>query len=121
MKHIVLFALGILVFSCGKKEETSLPIVGPITESVYASGVLKTADQYQAYVTVNGIISQLLVKEGDSVQVGTPLVAITNETQRFAAENANIAANFNDFSANSGKLDEAKLVIESAKNKFRVD
>ncbi|MEN9702803.1 MAG: hypothetical protein RLZZ209_228 [Bacteroidota bacterium] len=121
MKHIVLFALGILVFSCGKKEETSLPIVGPITESVYASGVLKTADQYQAYVTVNGIISQLLVKEGDSVQVGTPLIAITNETQRFAAENANIAANFNDFSANSGKLDEAKLVIESAKNKFRVD
>jgi len=85
MKHIVLFALGIFVFSCGKKEETSLPIVGPITESVYASGVLKTADQYQAYVTVNGIISQLLVKEGDSVQVGTPLVAITNETQRFAA------------------------------------
>jgi HlyD family secretion protein len=121
MKHLVLFALGILVFSCGKKQETSLPTVGPITESVYASGVLKTADQYQAYVTVNGIISQLLVKEGDSVQVGTPLVAITNETQRFAAENANIAANFNDFSANSGKLDEAKLVIESAKNKFRVD
>jgi RND family efflux transporter MFP subunit len=121
MKHLVLFALGILVFSCGKKQETSLPTVGPITESVYASGVLKTADQYQAYVTVNGIISQLLVKEGDSVQVGTPLVAITNETQRFAAENANIAANFNDFSANAGKLDEAKLVIESAKNKFRVD
>jgi hypothetical protein len=43
MKNFVLFALGIFVFSCGKKQETSLPIVGPITESVYASGVLKTA------------------------------------------------------------------------------
>jgi RND family efflux transporter MFP subunit len=110
-----------MLFSCGKKQETSLPSLGPITESIYASGVLKTADQYQAYVTVNGIISQILVKEGDSVHIGSPLVSITNETQRFAAENASLAANFNDFSANSGKLDEAKLVIESAKNKFKLD
>ncbi len=121
MKQLVLFAIGIMLFSCGKKQETSLPTLGPITESIYASGVLKTADQYQAYVTVNGIISQILVKEGDSVHVGSPLVSITNETQRFAAENASLAANFNDFSANSGKLDEAKLVIESAKNKFKLD
>jgi RND family efflux transporter MFP subunit len=121
MKQLVLFAVGIMLFSCGKKQETSLPSLGPITESIYASGVLKTADQYQAYVTVNGIISQILVKEGDSVHVGSPLVSITNETQRFAAENASLAANFNDFSANSGKLDEAKLVIESAKNKFKLD
>jgi RND family efflux transporter MFP subunit len=121
MKKLVLFTVGIMLFSCGKKQETSLPSLGPITESIYASGVLKTADQYQAYVTVNGIISQILVKEGDSVHVGSPLVSITNETQRFAAENASLAANFNDFSANSGKLDEAKLVIESAKNKFKLD
>lgn len=121
MKQLVLFAVGIMLFSCGKKQETSLPSLGNITESIYASGVLKTADQYQAYVTVNGIISQILVKEGDSVHVGSPLVSITNETQRFAAENASLAANFNDFSANSGKLDEAKLVIESAKNKFKLD
>lgn len=121
MKQLVLLAVGIMLFSCGKKQETSLPSLGNITESIYASGVLKTADQYQAYVTVNGIISQILVKEGDSVHVGSPLVSITNETQRFAAENASLAANFNDFSANSGKLDEAKLVIESAKNKFKLD
>lgn len=121
MKQLVLFAVGIMLFSCGKKQETSLPSLGNITESIYASGVLKTADQYQAYVTVNGIINQILVKEGDSVHVGSPLVSITNETQRFAAENASLAANFNDFSANSGKLDEAKLVIESAKNKFKLD
>ena len=121
MKKLVLFAVGIMLFSCGKKQETSLPSLGPITESIYASGVLKTADQYQAYVTVNGIISQIIVKEGDSVHIGSPLVSITNETQRFAAENASLAANFNDFSANSGKLDEAKLVIESAKNKFKLD
>jgi RND family efflux transporter MFP subunit len=121
MKHVVLFAVGVLLYSCKSKQETSLPTVGPITESIYASGVLKTADQYQAFVTVNGIISEILVQEGDSVQVGSPLLKITNETQRYGAENAELAANFNDFSANQGKLEDAKLLIETAKNKFRVD
>ena len=121
MKHIVLFAIGIFLIACGKKQETSLPTVGPITESIYASGVLKTTDQYQAFVTVNGIVNEVLVQEGDSVHIGSPLLTITNETQRFSAENAALAANFNDLSANQGKLDEAKLVIETAKNKFRVD
>lgn len=121
MKNLVLYAIGILLLSCGKKQETSLPTVGTITESIYASGVLKTADQYQAFVTVNGIISKILVNEGDSVQVGSPLVLVTNETQRYAAENASLAADFNDLTANTGKLDEAKLVIESAKNKFKLD
>lgn len=121
MKQVVIFAIGILLFSCGKKQETSLPSVGPITESIYASGVLKTTDQYQAFVTVNGIVNEILVQEGDSVHIGSPLLTITNEAQRFSAENAALAANFNDLSANQGKLDEAKLVIETAKNKFRVD
>lgn len=121
MKNIVLFAIGIFLIACGKKPETSLPAVGPITESIYASGVLKTTDQYQAFVTVNGIVNEVLVQEGDSVHIGSPLLTITNETQRFNAENAALAANFNDLSANQGKLDEAKLVIETAKNKFRVD
>jgi HlyD family secretion protein len=121
MKHLVLFTIGILLLACGKKQETSFPTVGPITESIYASGVLKAADQYQAFVAVNGIVNELLVQEGDSVHVGSPLVRITNETQRYNAENAALAANFNDFSANQGKLEDAKLGIESAKNKFRVD
>ena len=121
MKHVVIFAIGILLISCGKKQETSLPTLGPITESIYASGVLKTTDQYQAFVTVNGIVNEILVQEGDSVHIGSPLLTITNETQRFSAENAALAANFNDMSANQGKLDEAKLMIETAKNKFRVD
>jgi multidrug efflux pump subunit AcrA (membrane-fusion protein) len=121
MKQIVIFALGVLLYSCRSKQETSFPTEGPITESIYASGVLKTSDQYQAFVTVNGIISELLVQEGDSVHVGSPLLTITNETQRFGAENAELAANFNDFSANQGKLEDAKLLIETAKNKFRVD
>lgn len=121
MKHVVLFALGILIISCENKQETSFPTLGPITESIYASGVLKTSDQYQAFVTVNGIINALLVQEGDSVHIGTPLLTITNETQRFGAENAALAVNFNDYSANQGKLDDAKLLIETAKNKLHVD
>ena len=66
----------LLLIACGKKEETILPTEGPITESIYASGILKSQDQYQAFVTVNGIIEHILVKEGDVVQKGTVLLQI---------------------------------------------
>lgn len=121
MKQLLFLALGTFLFSCGKKQETSFPTLGTITESIYASGVVKTADQYQAFVTVNGIIDEVLVKEGDSVQAGSTLVTISNQLQKYGAENATIAANFNDIAANQGKLDDSKLLIETAKNKFRVD
>jgi HlyD family secretion protein len=121
MKHLVLLALSTLLFSCGTKQKTSFPTSGTITESIYASGVIKTSDQYQAFVTVNGIVDEILIKEGDSVQVGSPLITITNQLQKYSAENAAIAANFNDLAANQGKLEDSKLLIESAKNKFRVD
>jgi hypothetical protein len=51
---ILLFLIGL--FSCSKKQETTQPIVASITESVYASGILKSKDQYQVFANVNGII-----------------------------------------------------------------
>ena len=121
MKKYYLVGFFLLLIACGKKEETILPTEGPITESIYASGILKSQDQYQAFVTVNGIIEHILVKEGDVVRVGQPILQLSNETQKMSTENAQIAANFADKAANQGKLNEAQNVIETSFQKFKLD
>lgn len=117
---LILFVIGLL-FSCGKKTETIKPTEASITESIYASGIIKSKDQYQAFATVNGIVEQIFVTEGDSVKKGDPILLISNEAQRLNKENAELAAQFADYNANQGKLNEAKQFVELSKNKMKND
>lgn len=93
----------------------------PIMESVYASGILKSKDQYQAFVSVNGIIKHIFVKEGDTVKQGEPILSVLNETQRLNKENAELAYAFNNLNANRGKLDEARMFMQLSKDKMEND
>jgi multidrug efflux pump subunit AcrA (membrane-fusion protein) len=58
----------LFVFSCKSKEEKIRPIEEKITESVYASGVVKSKNQYQAFAAVNGLVAEVFVTEGDLVK-----------------------------------------------------
>jgi HlyD family secretion protein len=111
----------LLLFSCGGKVETLRPITAKISESIYASGTIKSKNQYQAFATVNGIIEKVYVSEGDTVNSGQNILLISNETQRLNRENAQLSASFSDAQANQGKLNEAKLFAELAKNKMKND
>ena len=117
---LLIFA-GICLFACSKKEESISPTSGNITESIYASGIIKSADQYQAFVSVSGIIEEIYVKEGQQVRIGTPLLRVSNETQKYNLENAQLAANFNDVANNQGKLTEAEAIVQTAKAKLKLD
>ena len=120
--NIALIFIGLwLLMSCSKKEESISPSTGSITESIYASGTIKSADQYQAFVSVSGIIEEIYVQEGQEVRVGTPLLRISNETQKFNLENAKLTANFNDQANNQGKLVEAEAFVQTSKAKLKLD
>ncbi len=110
-----------LLASCKDKTEKTKPDVGPITESIYASGTIKSKDQYQAFATVNGIIEKIYVTEGDTVKKGDAILLISNEAQKLSKENAELAARFADYNANQGKLNEAKQFVELAKSKMKND
>ncbi len=110
-----------LLWACSKKEESISPTTGNITESVYASGTIKSANQYQAFVAVSGIIEEIYVQEGQEVEVGTPLLRVSNETQKFNLENAKLSANFNDQANNQGKLVEAEAIAQTSKSKLKLD
>ncbi|MFA6945554.1 MAG: efflux RND transporter periplasmic adaptor subunit [Pedobacter sp.] len=117
----ILFFLSIVLFSCGNTVEKIKPSLEPISQSVYASGILKSKDQYQAYASVSGIVDQVFVVEGDTIKKGDPILTVSNKVQKLNAENARIAADFNELSANQGKLNEAAALIEFSGNKMRND
>lgn len=119
--NISIFFLLIALISCKKKVEKIHPSIENISESVYASGSLKSKNQYQVFANVNGIIQNILVSEGDTVTEGTPLLTISNETSKLNTENAKLAANFSDYNANSAKLNELKINIDLAKSKMLND
>lgn len=122
MYRILVFALVIFhLASCKGKVETIQPTSESITESIYASGLIKSKNQYQAYAMVNGIVEEIYLNEGDTVKKGTPILLISNKTQQLNKENAQLVAAFSDFNANQGKLNEAKLFIDLAASKMRSD
>ena len=120
MKHFLIIPLFILLLtSCKNKQEKTQPIIENISESVYASGIVKSKNQYQVYANINGIIQEKLANEGDLVKVGTPIIRVLNESSKLSAENAQLAANLAN--ANQDKLNELKANIELAKTKMQND
>lgn len=115
------FLLLLIAFSCAKNKETAVPERGDITESVYASGIIKSEGQYQVFPKSNGILQHIFVEEGDLVNEREILFSIYNESSRLSRENAQLLAEFNAYGNNSDKLRELKLNIELAKSKMESD
>ncbi|QEC70034.1 HlyD family efflux transporter periplasmic adaptor subunit [Panacibacter ginsenosidivorans] len=116
-----LFFVIFFITSCNSKKEKIQPTVENISESVYASGIVKSKNQYQVFASVNGIIKKILVTEGDVVKKGNPLVIILNESTRLNADNARLAADYSALNANMDKLNELRVNLDLAKSKVAND
>lgn len=113
---------GLSLISCGSDSSESIkPEVKSITESVYASGNIKAVDQYDAFTNASGPIQEIFVQEGDSVSIGTPLLAVFSEREKLSRENAEIAKAYADLQANQSKLRDLQLSIDLAKSKMQND
>jgi multidrug efflux pump subunit AcrA (membrane-fusion protein) len=121
MARVCFYVSLLLILSCKKSQEKIKPHIQSISESVYASGILKSKNQYQVFATVSGIIENLLVHEGDTIKKGDILFTISNEAQKLNKENAELSASYSDYAANLGKLDEARQNIELSKIKLNND
>lgn len=112
-----------LLASCGSDRETTTPMVGPITESVYASGVVKAAGQYQVFPTVTGQVTALLVKEGDTVKAGTPLLRIDDRSTSASARSASAQVRLleQNASENGPVLAQLRESLSQARERYTVD
>ena len=113
---LALLAL-LILFSCKKSAESIHPTVESITESIYASGVVKSRDQYSAYAAASGIVTAIEVREGDTIQAGESILAIQNKTQQFSRDNAALAYQSARLDANQSTLEAARQGVEVAKSK----
>jgi len=124
MKHIKKILYPIIVISflaCKDKEQSIKPVWQPVSESVYASGLVKSKNQYEAFAPANGIVDSIYVTEGDNVKKGSLILSIASKVQQLNQENAELTAAFQDLHANEGKLKEAKILIDVSRNKMRND
>ncbi len=117
----LLVLLVLLTAGCRKKQEQTSPVLQNISESVYASGVVKSKNQYQVFSKVTGIVDQLYVKEGDLVKKGQPIMKIFNQTARLTTENTALLVENNAIKANSDRLNDLKINIDLASKKLQND
>jgi len=111
------------VSSCSSNSNKTTPIVQDITESIYASGIIKASNQYEVYATSNGILKEVLVKEGDTIDQETPLFIIDNEVSSMSSENARLAMELsrNKTSSTSNTLREFEIRMKLASDKMEND
>ncbi len=123
VKQLLPLAFLLAIAACGKKRDTALPSISPITESVYANGVIKASGQYTVYPTVNGNVTALLVKEGDTVKAGQPLLRLDDRSSGPAAQSAQAQLRTLEQNArnNGPVLSQLKEAVEQAKDKLRLD
>lgn len=110
-----------LIFGCQQRPKPIRPIQGAITESVYASGIVKSTGQYQAFAAVSGIIDSVYVREGQRVSRGQTLLTIMSDQQKLASERALLAAEYASLPANLDRLLEMQRNVELAADKFSND
>lgn len=117
LRYLVWLPVVVVLFQCKQKVETVSPTIESITESVYASGVVKSKNQYNVYATVTGTIEEILVKEGDLVKAGQPLLRLKSTTALLSSENARLAARYAELNQNKSRLTELRLAVDLSKAK----
>lgn len=114
----------IFLFSCTKKESHEiLPIQGDITESVYASGVIKAKDQYAVFSTVNGVLKKTKVFVGQKIRKGQLLFELDSEKADLNTQNALLAYELSRKESDyiRDKIAELELKVQAAKDKLILD
>ncbi|MDQ3141823.1 MAG: efflux RND transporter periplasmic adaptor subunit [Bacteroidota bacterium] len=121
MKFYIRILLIFFYFACSKKTESINPTLERISESVYASGIIKSKNQYQLYSTVSGILTHIYKKEGELIKAGEPVFKVLNEVSQLQTENAQLNASYMDYSVQKAKLNELKVNINLAAVKVSQD
>ena len=121
---IIFLALVLLILSCSKNEDGERqPKKGDVTESVYASGIVKSENQYTVYSTVNGVLQKINVVVGQSIVNGQSLFEIESDKANLNTENARLVYELSQGNNRyiQDKIAEMETKLQIAKDKLTLD
>ncbi|MEC4048534.1 efflux RND transporter periplasmic adaptor subunit [Flavobacterium sp. SUN046] len=127
MRYYSLFFIALFLTSlssCSKKDNGEIkPTQGDISESVYASGVVKAQDQYIVYATVSGSLQKIEAMVGQPIVAGQSLFKIESEKATLNTENAQLAYQLSkeDNRYIQDKIAEMETKVQAAKDKLALD
>ncbi len=110
--------------SCSKKETEEIkPTIGDVTESVYASGVVKAEGQYTVYATVSGTLQKINVIAGQTITEGQTLFELESEKAVLNTENARLVYQLSQETSRymQDKISEMEMKVQTAKDKLTLD
>ncbi|MFN8416532.1 MAG: efflux RND transporter periplasmic adaptor subunit [Cytophagaceae bacterium] len=121
MKSIYWLCLFPLMVACGKKSKSIQPTYSEIIESVYASGEVKSKEQYDVYSKTNGLIEKILVTKGQLVKKGDVLIQLENNSVNKNVETAKIQYRNTANEAQDNKRKELQEAVSVSYKKYQTD
>lgn len=122
--RLLFYLSSLILLSCSKNETEEIrPTVGEVTESVYASGVIKADGQYTVYATVNGTLQKVNVIAGQSITKGQSLFELESDKAELNTENARLAYQLSLESSRyiQDKIAEMEMKVQSSRDKLTLD
>jgi len=120
-KPICILGLFLVFCSCAEKMERTSPVIKPISESVYASGIIKSVGQYQVFSTVSGLVQDTYVQDGDTVVKDGLILKLSAQTAELNKQSASLDRQYNIEKAMGESLRDLEIQTELAKSKMEND
>lgn len=111
------------LLSCNGDTEKIYPEQRPLVESVYASVTVQPDSLYQVYSSVQGILDNNFVNEGDLVEQGEPILKIVNTAPSLTKDNAQLEVTLakENYAGSAAILNSIRDEIDAAKVQFAND
>lgn len=122
MKKIFIVIVLFLI-SCKDKLVQTKPTIGDVTESVYASGIIKSENQYTVFSTVTAILNKIDVEAGQTITKNQLLFELENDKAELNTQNARLTYQLsqNDSKYIHDKISEMEFKVQLARDKLLVD
>lgn len=123
VKSIFPFLAVLAIAACKNRNDAIQPIVGDITQSVYASGIVKAEGQYVVYSAVSGELRKINVDANDIIVKEQSLFELDSDKARLNTENAQLTYDISNEKSSyiKNKIAEMELAVLAARDKVSLD
>jgi HlyD family secretion protein len=112
--------LAIVMWGCSNDKQLVSPQIKPLMEAVYASGFVVSEQEYQLFSQADGTLGEILVREGEPVKRGIPILRIKSVLS--SARYAQAQETYQQAVSNKTPVvNELTAIVRSAQSKMQLD